>query len=207
MNEVVFSQEEQRPARRPTSYRIARMISWIGHPLVFVSASVAIVVFFRLADRVGVSVLIALVLAVVLPMAMLLIRGVRSGRWSDIDVSVQTERARFYPRAILLSLGGIAALLLLRAPAFVVRGALVTLILLLIAAFTNRRLKISLHAMFAFYCAVVLFQIGTSIGIVALSLAALVFWSRLHLGRHALLEVLLGAAVGLLGAVATAWLP
>src|SRR5689334_7526143 len=86
---------------------LARVISWIGHPLVFVSISVGIIVFYRLANRVGVSVLLALILAVVLPTALLLIRGVRSGKWSDADVSVQTERRRFYPPAIMLSLGGI----------------------------------------------------------------------------------------------------
>src|SRR5437868_1930054 len=84
--------------------RLARAISWIGHPLVFVSVSVALIVFWRLANRVGLLVLLALIMAVVLPTAVLLIRGVRSGRWSDADVSVRAERASFYPPAILLSL-------------------------------------------------------------------------------------------------------
>src|SRR5436305_3660683 len=87
---------------RPTPFsRVAWCVSWIGHPLVFVSASLALIVWFRLANRVGLSALAALILAVVLPIAVLLIKGVRSGRWSDADVSVQTERARFYPPAIL----------------------------------------------------------------------------------------------------------
>jgi hypothetical protein len=192
---------------RTSTWRIARAISWIGHPLVFVSMSLAIVVFFRLANRVGVSVLIALIFAVVLPTAVLLIRGVRSGRWSDADVSVQTERANFYPPAILLSLGGIAALLLLHAPGFIMRGAIVTLALLLIAAFINRYLKVSLHTMFAFFCSVVLFQISWITGGIALALALLVFWSRLHLRRHAFADVLLGSIIGSLGAVVAAWLP
>ena len=51
---------------RVSTRAIARAISWIGHPLVFVSVSVGIVVFYRLANRVGTSVLIALFLAVVL---------------------------------------------------------------------------------------------------------------------------------------------
>ena len=186
---------------------IARAISWIGHPLVFVSVSVAIIVFYRLANRVGLSVLAALILAVVLPTAVLLIRGVRSGRWSDVDVSVHSERRRFYPPAILLSIGGITALLLLRAPSFVIRGAVVTLILLLVAALINRYLKISLHTMFAFFCAVVLLRVGWFCGGVALALALLVLWSRLHLRRHAFLDVILGALLGTFGAIITAWCP
>lgn len=186
---------------------IARAISWIGHPLVFASVSMGIVVFYRLANRVGMSVLAALFLSVVLPTAVLLIRGVRAGRWSDVDVSVQTERRRFYPPAILLSTGGFVALLLLHAPAFVMRGAVVTLLLLLTAAIINRYLKISLHTMFAFYCAVVLLRIGWFSGSVALVLALLVIWSRLYLRRHALPEVVLGALVGTAGAIITAWCP
>ena len=186
---------------------VARAVSWIGHPLVFVSVSVAIIVFYRLANRVGISVLIALFLAVVLPTAVLLIRGVRSGQWSDADVSVHTERRRFYPPAIMLSLGGIVALLFLHAPGFVIRGAVVTLALLVLAAIINRYLKISLHTMFAFYCAIVLLRIGWVCGAGALVLALLVFWSRLHLRRHALADVVLGALVGIAGAVITAWCP
>jgi hypothetical protein len=207
VNELALTQRDEHRATGRSTWRLARAISWIGHPLVFVSGSVAIVVFYRLANRVGVSVLIALVLAVVLPTAILLVRGVRSGRWSDADVSVRAERARFYPPAILLSFGGVASLLFLRAPAFVVRGALVTLVLLLIAAITNRHLKVSLHAMFAFYCALVLFRIGWVTGTLAFFLALLVFWSRLHLRRHALADVLLGTLFGLLGAIVTAWWP
>ncbi|HEY4281838.1 MAG TPA: hypothetical protein VGM62_02160, partial [Chthoniobacterales bacterium] len=81
---------ERHSPSRSSTWQLARAISWIGHPLVFVSASVAIIVFFRLANRAGVSVLIALIVSVVMPTTLLLIRGVRSGRWSDADVSVQS---------------------------------------------------------------------------------------------------------------------
>ena len=107
----------------------------------------------------------------------------------------------------MLSAGGIIALLVLRAPGFVIRGAVVTLALLVLAAIINRYLKISLHTMFAFYCAVVLLRIGWLCGAVAVVLALLVLWSRLHLRRHALADVVLGALVGIAGAIITAWCP
>jgi membrane-associated phospholipid phosphatase len=185
--------------------QIARVISWVGHPLVFVSVTLGIVVFYQLANRVGLSVLLAMIIAVVFPTGLLLVRGVRSGRWSDVDVSVQEERIHFYPRAILLSGIGVAALLLLRAPGFIVRGALVTLVLLAIAGVINRYLKVSLHTLFAFYCAVALFRIGFFIGLIALIVAILVVWSRLHLRRHAFADVLVGALLGSIGAFAAAW--
>jgi membrane-associated phospholipid phosphatase len=187
--------------------RIARLVSWIGHPLVFVSASVAAIVWFRLANRVGVSALGALILAVVLPIAVLLFRGVRSGRWSDADVSVHSERVRFYPPAILLSTIGIATLLVLRSPWPLIRGALVTLLMLVMAALINRLTKISLHTMFAFYCATILCGVGLVTGSIALCLAVAVLWSRLYLRRHHLRDVLLGAAMGSIGGVIAAWWP
>src|SRR4051812_15274390 len=187
--------------------RIARWVSWIGHPLVFVSLSLAIVVWFRLANRVGVSALAALILAVVLPIGVLLFRGVRSGRWSDADVSIHSERVRFYPPAILLSMIGIMALLVLHSPWPLLRGALVTLLMLLMASVINRVTKISLHTMFAFYCATILFGVGLVIGSIALCLAATVFWSRLYLRRHHVRDVLLGAAMGSVGGVIAAWWP
>ena len=207
MTQVVLVDQQAEQTRVSSAYRIARAISWICHPLVFVSVSLAVIVWMRLANRVGLSVLLALIIAVVLPIAVLLIRGVRSGRWSDADVSVRAQRVHFYPRAILLSLGGIATLWFLRAPAFIVRGALVTLGLLLLAAVFNRSIKISLHAMFAFYCAVVLFAISGLAGLSALIAALLVAWSRLQLRRHGVVEVLAGTAMGVLGGVAAAWWP
>ena len=186
--------------------RLARAISWIGHPLVFVTGSVAVIVAMRLANRVGLSVLLALLVAVVLPTILLLSRGVRSGQWSDADVSVRTERARFYPQAMLISSFGLATLLFLDAPAFVTRGALVTLALLAVAALVNCWIKLSLHALFGFYCALILLRIHWLAGTIAFALALLVFWSRLHLGRHGLIEMLVGAGFGLLGGVlATTW--
>ena len=183
----------------------ARWISWIGHPLVFITLSVAIIIILRLANRVGVALLLTVLTTVILPMALLLFRGARSGRWSDPDVSIHAERVRFYPRAIPIAAIAVIALWLLRAPAFALRGATVTLLLLVVAALVNFRLKLSLHALFAFYSAIILFVTYPVIGAIAFALALLVFWSRLYLKRHDLLETLVGASLGLLGGMITAW--
>lgn len=187
--------------------RLAGAISWVGHPLVFISLTVVVVVALRLANRAGLTVLLTLLVCVVIPMALLLFRGVRSGRWSDADVSVRTERTRFYPRAIPISALGVVALWLLRAPGFALRGAFVTMALLVVAALLNFRIKLSLHAMFAFYSSLILFRVSTIAGAIALALALLVFWSRLYLHRHDLPEMLTGTLLGLIGGIATAWWP
>ncbi|PYL38636.1 MAG: hypothetical protein DMF36_07495 [Verrucomicrobia bacterium] len=183
----------------------ARWVSWIGHPLVFISLSVGIIIALRLANRAGLALSLTLLATVILPMALLLFRGVQSGRWSDPDVSIHAERVRFYPRAISISAVAVFVLLLSRAPAFALRGATMTLFLLIIAALINFRIKLSLHALFGFYSAVILFVVNPVVGAVASAVALLVFWSRLYLKRHDLLETLVGAFLGLLGGLVTAW--
>jgi len=190
--------------RKPTVV-FARWVSRIGHPLVFISLSVGIIIALRLANRAGVALSLTLLATVILPMALLLFRGLQSGRWSDPDVSIRAERVRFYPRAISISAVAVIVLLLLPAPAFALRGATMTLFLLIMAALINFRIKLSLHALFAFYSAVILFVVNPVVGAVAFGLALLVFWSRLYLKRHDLLETLVGAFLGLLGGLVTAW--
>ena len=183
----------------------ARWVSWIGHPLVFISLSVAIIIVLRLASRAGLALFLTLLATLILPMALLLFLGTRSGRWSDTDVSIRAERVRFYPRAIPISAMAVIALWLLRAPALALRGAVVTLFLLVMAALINFRIKLSLHALFAFYSAIILLVVHPVVGVIAFALAFLVFWSRLYLARHDLLETLVGASLGLLGGLVTAW--
>jgi len=183
----------------------ARWVSWIGHPLVFISLSVGIIIALRLANRTGLALSLTLLATVILPMALLLFRGFQSGRWSDPDVSVRTERVRFYPPAISISAVAVIVLLLLQAPVFAVRGATITLSLLIIAALINFWIKLSLHALFAFYSAVILFVVNPVAGAVAFALALLVFWSRLYLKRHDLSEMLVGTSLGFVGGLITTW--
>ena len=192
-------------ATSPRLLSFARWVSWIGHPLVFISLSIAIIIVLRAANGTGLTLCLTLLVTVILPMALLLFWGTRSGRWSDPDVSIREERAQFYPRAIPISATAVIALWVLRAPAFALRGALVTLFLLIVAAFVNFGIKLSLHALFAFYSAIILFMVNPVAGAIAFALAVLVFWSRLYLRRHDLLEMLVGTSLGLAGGLVTAW--
>jgi hypothetical protein len=200
---VVSSELQQ---ARPLE-KVARAISWIGHPLVFVTVSVAIVVITQLASSVALPILATLLFSVIVPTALLLVAGVRSGRWQDADVSVHEERKRFYPWAIAISTLGTLATWVIRAPSFILRGGLVTLGLFVVAGIINSRLKISLHTLFASYCTVILFRIGFGCGVAALFLAVLVFWSRIFLGRHTIAEAVAGCGLGLGGGIIAAWWP
>jgi membrane-associated phospholipid phosphatase len=183
----------------------ARFISWIGHPLVFVAASVVVVVGTQLGLQAGFPIFVALLLSTLVPTAILLLSGVRSGRWSDADVSIRKERQRFFPWAVPFSLAGVLVMYLIHAPAYITRGGVVTLALFLVSWIVNCFLKLSLHALFAFYCAMILFRIGAGWGTIAFLLAILVTWSRLILRRHSPIELIAGIALGLIGGFVTAW--
>jgi hypothetical protein len=159
-----------------TAARFARIVSWIGHPLVFMTISVGIVLITQLTSSVAIPILAALFLSVIVPTAVLLVTGVRSGRWQDADVSVREERKRFYPWVIPFSTLGTLVTWLIRAPFFVVRGGLVTLALFIVAAVVNFWLKISLHTLFASYCTLVLFRINALCGAVAFIFGGLLFF-------------------------------
>lgn len=186
--------------------RIATIVSWAGHPLVFVTVSVGIVLATQLASRRAIGLIGALFLVVIAPTGVLLFVGVRSGRWRDADVSVREERKRFYPIAIPLSALGTIVMWLANAPRYILRGGVITLLLLIAAAITNHWSKISLHTLFATYCTVILFRVNLFCGSAALILAGLVFWSRLFLSRHTIFENISGVALGALGGIATAWM-
>jgi hypothetical protein len=188
------------------SRRLAVIVSWIGHPLVFVTISVGIVLATQLTSRRAIGLIGALFLAVIAPTGVLLFIGVRSGRWRDSDVSVREERKRFYPIAIPLSALGTIVMWLANAPRYILRGGVITLLLLIAAAITNHWSKISLHILFATYCTVVLFRVNLFCGSAALILAGLVFWSRLFLSRHTILENISGVGLGAVGGIATAWM-
>jgi membrane-associated phospholipid phosphatase len=185
--------------------RFARVISWMGHPLVFVSMSVGVVVRTQFNLQNGVPILLALLLTTLMPTAVVLVAGVRSGRWSDSDVSVRKERQRFFPWAVPFSLAGVIVLRLIHAPDYIVGGAFVTLALFLAAWIVNFWLKLSLHALFAFYCATILFQIGILWGATALLVAILVAWARLFLRRHTPVELIAGIILGLVGGFVATW--
>lgn len=188
------------------SRRLAVIVSWIGHPLVFVTISLGIVLATQLTSRRALGLIGTLFLAVIAPTGVLLFVGVRVGRWRDIDVSVREERRRFYPFAIPLSALGITVMWLANAPRYILRGGVITFLLLVAAAITNYWSKISLHALFATYCTVILFRVNLFCGSAALILAALVFWSRLFLSRHTISENISGVALGAVGGITTAWM-
>ena len=175
---------------------MARWISIILHPFVMVGVMVGSAAASRQGAEGALRAVAVVVLFTVVPLAILMWRQVRGGRWQNADASNRAERP------ILFIVGGIgliallAYLLLVRSQSYMVRGVLTTLGMLAVCATATRWVKVSLHMAVATLAATAL-AIGRSpVGYLLLLVLPALMWSRLTLGRHTLLEVALGTLFG-----------
>jgi membrane-associated phospholipid phosphatase len=135
---------------------------------------------------------------VILPTLLFILARVRQGRYKDVDVSMREDRP------VLYALGGscmvlvIVLLAIFQAPVIAQKTLQAGFVSIVIGSLVNKYLnKVSLHVLTVAGCTVVLFFVspiaGIALGIVSLLMA----WSRLHLSRHTLPEVILGWLVGI----------
>ena len=174
---------------------LARAISIVGHPIVLLLFAALIA-----ASRRGASAnqLWFIGGATVALGAVALGYGwmqVRAGRWSHVDASIASERRTLNLFLAVLCISGAVLTWLAthRLPmplALALSGALIVIALLL-----SRWVKVSLHAMFAAFATTLLWPIVHALAAGAL-IAAAVVWSRLALGRHVVVDVVTGLALG-----------
>jgi membrane-associated phospholipid phosphatase len=91
-------------------------------------------------------------------------------------------------------------------PGPVLTGGLVLIQLLMISFLLNFRIKVSLHLAIAAYISIALCPINFPMGIGLFVLLPLIAWSRWYLGRHGILELVLGALLGLICGFEFLWL-
>ncbi len=121
---------------------------------------------------------------------------VRRQRWTNHDVSVRHQRRGLYLVAITLTAISAAALHYSNGAPAMARGFLAATVMLAAAMLVNRVLKVSMHLMFAAFCAVLIATTYASTTIFLIAALAILAWSRLHLKRHTWLEVVAGSAIG-----------
>ena len=181
------------PSAAPLSF-LARLLSIAGHPFLVLPASVTAVSALRGGGaRAGL-----LLGGVFLAVSLAIIAGIKAGRFNDFDVSRRERRPGFY---LLVSAGTAALAVSLRGDAQAVRACLSAGALLVACGVANRWLKASLHTAFALYAVGYWAACWPGTAAVALPLASAVAWSRIHLRRHSLAEVLAGAVLGLVAGV------
>ena len=193
---MVDKADKVEDASPPFRRRVAGWVSVAAHPFVLIPVLVAVVTARSLPPREAAVVVALVVAGSILPMLWIIVRRVRSGAWSDHDVSVREQRTGMYPAALAISAATVLLLYLSGASQSVLRGTVAVFLLIAFSSLINLRLKISLHTGFAAFTAVALFSGSRPMGIAASVVAVAVAWSRLELRRHTLPEVLGGALLG-----------
>jgi membrane-associated phospholipid phosphatase len=187
----------------------ARALSLIGHPALLVPAAVVQGASIRQAPVQVVLVATAVSLLLALVVVVYSLVRVRAGRWSHVDASLPQERTQLNLFAAPLLFVAAAVLWWLGQPQAIVLGLALGGALVVCAHLLRHRLKLSLHAGFAAFSALLLWP--SYLGMLSLLLLAVgVAWSRLVLSRHTPQEVALGllagATAGLAGIQRFRWL-
>lgn len=178
--------------------RVAFVFSTLGNPLLTSGFLLGAACLRFFDSSRAMQVLLALVFLLLLPLALWNFRKVRSGHYSDFDVSRREDRWTLYPLIVGLTLLATGALFLTGQPRPLWFGMLCVSIMTAVAACANRWLKISLHASFAFFCAVASGWLSVSWVAPSLAFAVLVACSRYILKRHTVSELILGTALGII---------
>lgn len=175
---------------------MARWISILFHPFVMVGVMVGGAAAARQGAEGAVRAVALTALFTMVPMAILMWRQVRRGRWQNADASNRAERPILYIVGGVALAALLAYLMLFRSQSFMVRGVVVTLGMIVVCALATRWIKVSLHMAFATLAATTLALMRTPSGYVLLLLLPLLMWSRLTLNRHSPPEVAVGALIG-----------
>jgi membrane-associated phospholipid phosphatase len=176
----------------------AKWISIAGHPFVF-SPIVALLAGASLFGPVeSIFGLLTVILCCLLPASLYILRKVRIGEWSDLDVSARKDRPHLFLIGFAFLLLTVLVLTVTGQPIVYARGCLAAMILIVGGWFLNRWLKPSMHAGFAMLTASSLWPLSAPLALVAMLFAVAVGWSRVELRRHTWLEVGVGLVLGIL---------
>jgi membrane-associated phospholipid phosphatase len=178
--------------------QVAKWISIAGHPFIFSPIVALLVGAFLFGPVESVIGLLTVILCCLLPASLYILRKVRIGQWSDLDVSARKDRPHLFLVGFAFLLLTVLALTVTGQPIVYARGCLAAMILIVGGWFLNRWLKPSMHAGFAMLTACSLWQLNAGLSVVAVLFAVAVGWSRVELRRHTWLEVGVGLVLGIL---------
>jgi membrane-associated phospholipid phosphatase len=180
--------------------RLAEAISLVFHPLVVVVPTMVVLMLQQ-----GIAPLPSLFWAFLsvcianLPLAFLIFYGFRSGRYSNLSVSIREQRHSiyaFYGLSIVILL---VILVFGRAPMILTVCWIAAILTTALGYLINQRFtKLSLHSVGMAGCATVLILTIPMLGVVMALFAPLVGWARIRLKHHTPLQIFIGWAISML---------
>jgi len=178
--------------------QVAKWISIAGHPFVFPPIVALVVGASLFGPFESVKGLLTVVLCCLLPASLYILRKVRIGEWSDLDVSARKDRPHLFLVGFAFLLLTVLVLSVTGQPIVYARGCLAAIILIVGGWVLNRWLKPSMHAGFAMLTACSLWPVSAQLSLAAILFAVAVGWSRVQLRRHTWWEVGVGLLLGML---------
>lgn len=142
------------------------------------------------------DIFLPILLITIIPVSVWIIRNVKTGKYSNMDVSNRNQRKSLY---VFMTLCLVAYLVY----DYLRNGNLditmfFLLVLLVMMQFSNFFIKSSMHTAVNFYVAALFFNQDHVLGLVWVGIAILVGISRVIVNRHTPPEVLMGAAIAIL---------
>lgn len=181
---------------------IANVISTVGHPFLTVPLFAVFLLFSIESTQRAIYLSLLIVGGIFLPIGLKTIWGVRKGTYTNLDVSDQVQRQKWFVATTFLLLI-VTVIVWVTNQEWTLRLAMAcALALLVIAQLVNRRIKASMHLAFHAFLGFLILSLNGVAGACFLLFALPLAWSRIHLGRHIWKEVVVGMALGSLLGVA-----
>ncbi len=175
---------------------IAKVISTIGHPFLTVPLFAVFLIFSIESAQRAIYLSLLIVGGIFLPVGLRTLWGVRKGTYTNLDVSDQVQRQKWFVATTSL-LFIVTVIVWATNQEWTLRLAMAcALILLVVAQLVNRRIKASMHLAFHAFLGFIILTIHVTAGVFFLLFALPLAWSRIHLGRHIWKEVVVGMALG-----------
>jgi membrane-associated phospholipid phosphatase len=182
--------EEKQPS---IIYKISKIISDFFNPLVSL-----VIFFFYMSIKTyslhaSLMYFLPILLIIILPIIIWLVWNVKTGRYTNMDVSNRVQRISLYFFIAACVITYIAFDYFRKGHVDLIM--IFILILLMVMQLSNYFIKSSMHTAFNILVAALFFALNTVLGIAWLGIAALVGITRIIVGRHTPKEVLMGAGI------------
>ncbi|WP_298426548.1 phosphatase PAP2 family protein [uncultured Kordia sp.] len=176
--------------------KIAKVISIVGHPLLFLPILIGLTLISLEGIRTSIQSLGILAGLSIIPTTIWVFIKTKNGSYTNFDVSNQRQRRTLFPFIIILLTLTTFVLYITNMPEYLCLGLLICTGLILISFFVNFKIKSSLHVSMTAYAALCISFISISLSIGLFLFTISIAWSRVVLKRHSVLEVCTGLLLG-----------
>lgn len=177
--------------------KIAGFISTLGHPFVTLPSFLLYVLFAYEELYKAILTSVIVIGGMFIPMAIKTYRGTKRGDYTNLDVSNQMQRQKWYRTAVLLLILVIALLYFTDQSRSMRFNTIYAFLLLVTAQIVNIYIKSSMHVAYNVFLTFLILPINDGFAMLFGVFVITIAWSRLELKRHTMKEVVSGTIIGL----------